>query len=142
MVTTSIDGKLVASFSTSSVNPGVPIYRRGGVGMFPLASTAMFRRLDVSDGSTTLFANALDQSSALTHFHGPDVIAPGPLATIVDGAKRDRVVWSGDLGTEAPTVFDSTDDPAFIRGSLRLLASYQQADGADGHQRRPHCAAR
>jgi alpha-L-rhamnosidase len=131
-VTTSIDGKVVASFNTSSVKPGVPIYSAGGVGMFPVASTAMFRRLDVSEGATTLFANALDEPSALTHFHGPDVTAPDPLPTIVDGAKRDRVVWSGDLGTEAPTVFDSTDEPAFIRGSLQLLDSYQQANGATG----------
>ena len=131
-VTTSIDGRSVASFDPSSVQPGVPIYGRGGVGMFPLASTAMFRRLVVHQGSKTLFANALDEVSALAHFPGPDVTPPDPLATIVDGAKRDRVVWSGDLGTEGPTVFDSTDDPGFIEGSLQLLASYQQADGAAG----------
>ncbi len=131
-VTTSIDGKVVASFNTSSVRSGVPIYRRGGVGIFPLASTAMFRQLDVREGATTLFADALDRSAALAHFHGVDVTSPDPLATMVDGAKRDRVVWSGDLGTEAPTVFDSTDDPAYIKGSLQLLASYQQSNGAAG----------
>jgi alpha-L-rhamnosidase len=132
MVTTSINHRLVASVDTSSVKPGVPIYRQGGVGIFPVASTAMFRRLDVRQGTTTLFANALDESSALARFSGPDVSTPDPLATVVDGAKRDRVVWSGDLGTEAPTIFDSTDDPAFIKGSLQLLASYQQANGAAG----------
>ena len=131
-VTTSIGGKEVASFNTSSAGPGVPVYHRGGVGIFPLASTAMFRRLDVRAGTTTLFANALDKDSALAHFPGPDVTPPDPLATIVDGAKRDRVVWSGDLGTETPTVFDSNADPAFIKGSLQLLASYQQANGAAG----------
>lgn len=131
-VTTSIDGKLVASFNTASVKAGVPIYRQGGVGIYSLASTAMFRRLDIREGASTLFANALDENSALAHFPGPDVSPPDSLATIVDGAKRDRVVWSGDLGTEAPTLFDSTDDPAFIKGSLKLLASYQQANGAAG----------
>ncbi len=131
-VTTSINGKSVASFNTSSVKTGVPTYSEGGVGIFPLASTALFRRLDVRQGGTTLFADALDKTSALAHFPGPDVTSPDPLATIVDGAKRDRVVWSGDLGTEAPTVFDSSDDPAFIEESLQLLASYQQANGAAG----------
>ncbi len=131
-VSSSIDGKMVASFNTSSVKSGVPIYRQGGVGIFPLASTAMFRRLDVRSGATTLFANALDRSSALAHFPGPDVTTPDPLATVVDGAKRDRVVWSGDLGTEAPTILDSSGDPAYIKGSLQLLASYQQVSGAAG----------
>ena len=132
IVTTSVDGKLVNSFDTSSVKAGVPVYREGGVGFYPLASTAMFRRLEVRNGTTTLFANALNEDSALAHFPGPDITSPDPLATMVDGAKRDRVVWSGDLGTEAPTVFDSTGDPAFIEGSLQLLASYQQANGAAG----------
>jgi alpha-L-rhamnosidase len=131
-LTISINGKEVASFTTRSGAPGTPIYRRGGVGFFPLISTAMFRRLDVKDGATTLFANALNEDSALKHFTGSEAMPPDPLNAIVDGAKRDRVVWSGDLGTEAPTVFDSTDVGSFIRDSLRLLDSYQQADGATG----------
>ena len=49
-----------------------------------------------------LYANGLSRSSALADFSGPDVTAPDPLPVIMDGAKRDRVVWSGDLGRGGP----------------------------------------
>ena len=50
----------------------------------------------------------------------------------MDGAKRDRVVWSGDLGVEAPNVFYTTGADDYVRGSLQLLGSYQVADGETG----------
>jgi alpha-L-rhamnosidase len=50
----------------------------------------------------------------------------------MDGAKRDRVVWSGDLGVEGPNVFYTTGADKFVRGSLQLLGSYQEADGESG----------
>ncbi len=49
--------------------------------------------------------------------------APGQLAerpVLVDGAKRDRKIWAGDLLTAGPTVY-YTLDPRYIRWSLRLL---------------------
>ena len=96
-------------------------------------STALFRDLDVtSAGGARLYANTLSQSSALADFPGPDVTAPDPLPVIMDGAKRDRVVWSGDLGVEVPNVFYTTGAANFVRGSLQLLGSYQVADGESG----------
>ena len=75
---------------------------------------------------------ALSQTSALADFPGPDVSRTDPLPAIMDGAKRDRVVWSGDLGVEVPDVFYTTDATAFVRSSLRLLGSYQDAQGESG----------
>jgi hypothetical protein len=49
--------------------------------------------------------------------------APGQLAerpVLIDGAKRDRKIWSGDLITAGPTVYYALD-PRYIRWSLRLL---------------------
>lgn len=52
-----------------------------------------------------------------------------PLPLIMDGARRDRVVWSGDLAVEGPVVFCTTAADRYVRASLRLLGSYQNADG-------------
>jgi alpha-L-rhamnosidase len=132
-ITTSVEGHPVDSFATDSLPPGTPVYRAGTDGFAALGSAAMFRDLVVTgpDG-TTLYANRLSSPSALAAFTGPDITTTNPLPVIMDGAKRDRVVWSGDLGVEAPNVFDTTDASRFVRGSLRLLASYQVADGETG----------
>lgn len=48
---------------------------------------------------------------------------------IMDGAKRDRVVWQGDLSVEAPVTYLSTDDIAAVDNSLSSLAGQQLPDG-------------
>ena len=62
----------------------------------------------------------------------PDAVATNPLPVIVDGAKRDRAVWAGDLNVSAPTVLYSTATDAYVKASLQLLASYQDASGEMG----------
>ncbi len=132
-ITTSIDGREVATFDTGSLPSGTSVYGSGTVGFGALGAAALFRDLDVTGpGGVTLYANRLAQSSALADFPGPDVTTTNRLPVIMDGAKRDRVVWSGDLGVETPNVFNTTGDAGFVRGSLQLLASYQVADGESG----------
>lgn len=48
---------------------------------------------------------------------------------IFDGAKRDRVVWQGDLAIQAPVTYLSTDDVPAVDNSLSSLASQQLPDG-------------
>ncbi|WP_435127666.1 alpha-L-rhamnosidase C-terminal domain-containing protein [Actinacidiphila sp. bgisy144] len=48
---------------------------------------------------------------------------------IFDGAKRDRVVWQGDLAIQAPVTYLSTDDVPAVDNSLSSLASQQLSDG-------------
>jgi hypothetical protein len=48
---------------------------------------------------------------------------------IVDGAKRDRSVWSGDLVVQGPVVYYSTFAIEYVRDSLKLLGSNANADG-------------
>jgi alpha-L-rhamnosidase len=132
-ITTSIDGRQVATFDTATLPPGASVYRSGTVGFAALGSSAMFRDLDVTGpGGSTLYTSHLSASSTLGAFPGPDITIPDLLPVIMDGAKRDRVVWSGDLGVEGPTVYYTTAADAFVRGSLQLLASYQVADGESG----------
>jgi alpha-L-rhamnosidase len=140
-ITTSIDGQSVATFDTDSLPPKTSAYGAGTVGFATLGSVATFRDLDVTaPGGATLYTNDLSHPSALSAFPGPDITTPDPLPVIMDGAKRDRVVWSGDLGVETPNVLYTTGADAFVRGSLELLASYQVADGESGTNVNPTVA--
>jgi alpha-L-rhamnosidase len=49
--------------------------------------------------------------------------------SILNGAKRDRAIWAGDMNVEGPTVYYSTDQRADIKGALQLLGSYQLSSG-------------
>ena len=53
------------------------------------------------------------------------------LPLILDGAKRDRNVWIGDINVEGPTVYDSlgTNGNDYLKQSIRLLGSYQLSSG-------------
>ncbi|KAH9930196.1 Six-hairpin glycosidase [Fomitopsis serialis] len=51
-------------------------------------------------------------------------------AVLVDGAKRDRSVWPGDLGISLPTQFVSTNDLITTRNALDTLYALQNAAGA------------
>ncbi|MEW2521129.1 alpha-L-rhamnosidase C-terminal domain-containing protein [Actinacidiphila alni] len=48
---------------------------------------------------------------------------------IFDGAKRDRIVWQGDLAVQAPVTYLSTNDTDAVDNSLSSLAAQQLPDG-------------
>ncbi|WP_370086254.1 alpha-L-rhamnosidase [Streptacidiphilus sp. MAP12-16] len=48
---------------------------------------------------------------------------------LVDGAKRDRSIWSGDLGISTPTAYVSTGDTAGTRNALNALYQDQKSSG-------------
>ncbi|KAF9885487.1 hypothetical protein FE257_012814 [Aspergillus nanangensis] len=55
----------------------------------------------------------------------------GPGDTIlVDGAKRDRAVWPGDMGIAAPSVFVSTGDLESVKNALQVMYNTQASNGA------------
>jgi hypothetical protein len=55
----------------------------------------------------------------------------GPGDTIiVDGAKRDRAVWPGDMGIAVPSIFVSTGDLESIKNALQVIFDYQNDDGS------------
>jgi hypothetical protein len=50
----------------------------------------------------------------------------GPGTTIlVDGAKRDRAVWPGDMGIAVPSAFVSTGDLESVKNALQVMFDYQ-----------------
>lgn len=48
---------------------------------------------------------------------------------LVDGAKRDRTVWPGDLGVSQGTAFVSTGDTVSVRNSIMTAYKHQRNDG-------------
>ena len=63
----------------------------------------------------------LDQAPA-----GAPPVVPTDVPEVLDGAKRDRAVWAGDLGQAGPTLyyaFGSAGSP-YIRGSLQVLGQH------------------
>lgn len=51
------------------------------------------------------------------------------LAFIADGAKRDRLVWSGDLYFAQRSAYCAWTDPLYMRDSLHMLAFNQTPEG-------------
>ncbi len=120
-VTTFIDGSQVSSFADST-------YATGSFGIREYTGEqADFADLSVvGPTGTVLYRNSLAKASAINDFAVPGQNA---VPLILDGAKRDRAVWSGDLAVEGPTLFYSTNTSDYIRGSLELLGSYAGSNG-------------
>ncbi|KAI5246140.1 Six-hairpin glycosidase [Aureobasidium subglaciale] len=49
---------------------------------------------------------------------------------IVDGAKRDRAVWPGDMGIAVPATFVSIGDLDSVANALQTMYDHQNADGS------------
>ncbi|PLB46847.1 Six-hairpin glycosidase [Aspergillus steynii IBT 23096] len=55
----------------------------------------------------------------------------GPGDTIImDGAKRDRAVWPGDMGIAVPASFVSTGDLESVKNALQVMYDTQASNGA------------
>ncbi|KAK5134849.1 hypothetical protein LTR08_006081 [Meristemomyces frigidus] len=49
---------------------------------------------------------------------------------IVDGAKRDRAVWPGDMGIAVPSTFVSIGDLESVKNALQTMYDHQNQDGS------------
>ncbi|KAI0477083.1 Six-hairpin glycosidase-like protein [Xylariaceae sp. FL0804] len=49
---------------------------------------------------------------------------------IVDGAKRDRAVWPGDMGIAVPSAFVSLGDLESVKNALQTMYDHQNSDGS------------
>ena len=56
-------------------------------------------------------------------------LGPGD-TIIVDGAKRDRAVWPGDMGIAVPSSFVSIRDLDSVKNALQVMYDYQNPDGS------------
>ncbi|KAI0143381.1 alpha-L-rhamnosidase [Pestalotiopsis sp. NC0098] len=58
-------------------------------------------------------------------------------SVLVDGAKRDRLVWPGDIAISGPSIFVSTNSLDTIRNGIDSLMDLQQSDGRLPYAGRP-----
>ena len=79
-----------------------------------VVSTVFYENQTNNDGTIPWFLN-------FTITNGTSVLT--------DGAKRDRVVWPGDMSIAVPSIGVSTYDLISIRNGLDSLVFYQRADG-------------
>jgi Bacterial alpha-L-rhamnosidase 6 hairpin glycosidase domain len=108
--------------STTSLIRGVAARRR----VLRDDSEGLFRNLLVSDASgSTLLQSTLTDPSILDAF----TTNTNTETTLMDGSKRDRLVWSGDLTVSTPTLYYSSGASDAVAGSLRLHGSYQRSSG-------------
>ncbi|GAC99783.1 bacterial alpha-L-rhamnosidase domain protein [Pseudozyma hubeiensis SY62] len=120
-ITVVIENKTVASFSQSDFTFG-----SFGLGA-PFAHAAVFKNLRVTDltSGTVVYENALTNQTLLDDF----LMGANPLSTIVDGSRRDRIAYNGDLDVSIGVNLASTYATEFVDGSLDLLGSYQLTIG-------------
>ena len=57
------------------------------------------------------------------------IVSTAGTSVLTDAAKRDRTVWSGDLGVSLPAQYASTDDLISTRNALTTLYDIQAASG-------------
>ena len=56
-------------------------------------------------------------------------VISGGNSVLSDGAKRDRMVWPGDVGISGPTAYVSTGDTESVRNALQRMYDSQRASG-------------
>ncbi|OLN88265.1 hypothetical protein CCHL11_00248, partial [Colletotrichum chlorophyti] len=92
----------------------------------PFAHSAYFRNLEATDLSGgAIYSSSLTDRSFLDDF----LMGANPADTIVDGSRRDRIAYNGDLDIALAASFASTYGLSFAEGSLNLLGSFQLEPG-------------
>ncbi|RDW75089.1 putative alpha-l-rhamnosidase protein-1 [Coleophoma cylindrospora] len=86
-------------------------------------------------GAYTLQTNAVPVGTGrhvpflTTGWANNGTLGPGD-TIIVDGAKRDRAVWPGDMGIAVPSSFVSVGDLDSVKNALQVMYNYQNSDGS------------
>lgn len=114
-----IDDRLVLSFSQTS-----KFYGSFGIGAAN-GQSALFTNLSVTSAGASVYQSKLTSQSVLEDF----LVGTNPLNMIVDGARRDRIAYAGDLDVAARTVATSNFQPEYINNTIWLLASNQMTAG-------------
>lgn len=78
-----------------------------------------------SKNGSTLYQNTMTDETILEEYG----VSDNPASVCLDGAKRDRLVWSGDFAHAHRVVSASTHRPDFIRGTLSYLFERQELSG-------------
>ncbi|KAK0728064.1 Six-hairpin glycosidase-like protein [Lasiosphaeria miniovina] len=95
------------------------------------AWTLQLTTINPREGSALIDYNRLvdHNTSPVGSWYSNFTIANGSAVT-TDGAKRDRVVWPGDMAIAVPGIAVSTYDMAAVRNGLDVLFAHQYPDGS------------
>ena len=116
----SVDSVPVLQFSQTSAFAG-----SFGLGA-SLGQSAIFRNLI----ATTLTGEEIYSASLTDESFLPDFqMGTNPHDTTVDGSKRDRIAYAGDLDIALVASLASTYGVSYLKGTLDLLGSYQLTPG-------------
>lgn len=119
-IAVSINKAPVLQFSQSSAFAG-----SFGLGA-SLGHSAIFRNLSAA----TLTGEPIYSASLTDETFFPDfIIGTNPRDTSVDGSKRDRIAYAGDLDIALVSSLASTNGASYIKGTLDLIGSYQLTPG-------------
>jgi hypothetical protein len=87
---------------------------------------AIFRNLNVATlEGQTVYSHTLTNTTFLPDF----LSGTNPLDNVVDGSRRDRIAYTGDLDIAGGAALASTHGLKYILGSLELLGSFQATPG-------------
>ncbi|RAH58466.1 putative alpha-L-rhamnosidase C [Aspergillus piperis CBS 112811] len=118
-ISVQIDNTTVLDFSQTA-----SFYGSFGVGA-SFGHSAIFTNLSLLVGGEQKYFSTLKDESALSDF----LVGTNPLPVSVDGSRRDRLAYAGDLDMASSTSFASTNGIDYINGSIELLGSYQMTPG-------------
>ncbi|KAJ5089358.1 hypothetical protein N7532_008042 [Penicillium argentinense] len=118
-ISVQIDNTTVLQFSQSAAFSG-----SFGLGA-SLGHSATFADLSLSVSGQQMYSASLKNASFLQDF----LLGTNPLPISVDGSRRDRIAYAGDLDMTTGTAFASTYGQEYINGSIELLGSYQLTPG-------------
>ncbi|KAG4027256.1 hypothetical protein MFRU_031g00060 [Monilinia fructicola] len=88
--------------------------------------------IDPTAGNSLVHLGVITSNSTITEpvtWWNNFTVANGT-SVLTDGAKRDRLVWPGDIAISGPSVFVSTNDMITIKNSLDSLLVLQNSSGA------------
>ncbi|KFY77501.1 hypothetical protein V499_03131 [Pseudogymnoascus sp. VKM F-103] len=135
-VTLEIDGDMVATLDDLNIHPllGGAANNTGSIAFGgPSSYTALYRNLIVADtdGQILYENNLLPENKQRTMVDF--AVGTNQVPCTIDGAKRDRAVFGGDLYVMGRSLYYSTGRFEAIRGSIDLLTSHQMEGGYLGN---------
>ena len=117
VLTTRLDGATIDQTRDAA-------FASGRVGFYtPKEKWPLFDGIRVTDGKGGLLL-ADDFAADLSKWQFPRT-----LSYVADGAKRDRLIWSGDLYFGQRSAYYAFAQPTYLRDSLKMLAFNQTPDG-------------
>ena len=119
--TVNINGTPVMTVASSRFSSGSVGFREWG------PEEARFRNLVVTgSGGDQILNLPFNNAAQLNDFQIP---GSNQVASLLDGARRDRNVWSGDVDTAGPTMAYTVGNNDYARGALELFATRQHTSG-------------